>query len=527
MLPRTAALGTLFALEMLAITARFDGDSLPGHLLVVSVVRDYGPATLRFLVSFIVVFAAFAYLRSRPLLHSLSLRVEGLPVKWPMVALHSAAMASFFALGSRLYGNQPSNGMAVLFLLAGVCGIVSAAVALIPLAVWFDLARQSRALFLYGFAAAAAANFATHPSRTLWGPFMELTFRMVRWMVAPLVPGLTTDFSIMKIATPNFSVRIAAECSGLEGAGLMLVFGLVWLWLFREEMRFPQSLALLPLGVVAIFLLNAIRIAALILIGNAGAPSVALGGFHSQAGWILFNLVAFGLCVLSLYSPWFAAEPRTAARAAKAEDNAVPYLLPFLAILAAGMIAHAASSNFEWLYPLRVVAALACLYLLRSWYRELTWTVHWIAPLCGIAVFLIWIAPGLWTHTAGGTMPAALASSSPWARYAWIAARLLGAVIIVPIAEELAFRAFLLRRLATPSFTTISPQAVGWAAIGISSFLFGLMHGGRWMEGTVAGALYAYSYRRSGSLGDAVAAHATTNALLAGCVLGLQQWSFW
>jgi len=45
--------------------------------------------------------------------------------------------------------------------------------------------------------------------------------------------------------------------------------------------------------------LNALRIAILMLIGNAGFPDVAAYGFHSQAGWIAFNSVACGLAFLS------------------------------------------------------------------------------------------------------------------------------------------------------------------------------------------------------------------------------------
>ena len=35
-------------------------------------------------------------------------------------------------------------------------------------------------------------------------------------------------------------------------------------------------------------------------IGNAGAPDIAAGGFHSQAGWIAFCSVAFGLSVAAM-----------------------------------------------------------------------------------------------------------------------------------------------------------------------------------------------------------------------------------
>jgi exosortase/archaeosortase family protein len=64
-------------------------------------------------------------------------------------------------------------------------------------------------------------------------------------------------------------------------------------------------LILIPAGVAAIYLLNAVRVTALILIGNAGAPQIALGGFHSQAGWIAFNVVALGLSVASRRVAWF------------------------------------------------------------------------------------------------------------------------------------------------------------------------------------------------------------------------------
>ena len=57
------------------------------------------------------------------------------------------------------------------------------------------------------------------------------------------------------------------------------------------------------IGVALIWIANAMRIAGLLLIGNAGAPQVALGGFHSQAGWIAFNAVAIGICLLARRIP--------------------------------------------------------------------------------------------------------------------------------------------------------------------------------------------------------------------------------
>ncbi len=92
-------------------------------------------------------------------------------------------------------------------------------------------------------------------------------------------------------------------------------------------------------------------------------------------------------------------------------------------------------------------------------------------------------------------------------------------MVTAPIAEELAFRGFLLRRLISSDF-----EAVGWRrwtyfSLLASSLAFGLMHGSRWLAGTVAGLLYAAALLRGGRIGDPVAAHPTSKALLAAGVL--------
>jgi membrane protease YdiL (CAAX protease family) len=53
------------------------------------------------------------------------------------------------------------------------------------------------------------------------------------------------------------------------------------------------------------------------------------------------------------------------------------------------------------------------------------------------------------------------------------------------------------------------------------------MHGDRWIAGTLAGFLYAGAQRWRGRIGDAVAAHSVTNALIAVWVLWGGHWSFW
>jgi hypothetical protein len=147
---------------------------------------------------------------------------------------------------------------------------------------------------------------------------------------------------------------------------------------------------LIAAGLVVIWISNAVRIAALILIGVAGFPNVAVNGFHSQAGWIAFNGVALGFALVSRRLPWFThAAP---AELDRVERNATaPYLVPFLAILAAAMISRAASGGFEWLYPLRFVAAAAALWFFRKEYVALNWRSGPLSVGAGVAVFAMWL----------------------------------------------------------------------------------------------------------------------------------------
>src|SRR4029077_11911062 len=103
------------------------------------------------------------------------------------------------------------------------------------------------------------------------------------------------------------------------------------------------------------------------------------------------------------------------------------------------------------------------------------------------------------------------------------AARIVGAVVIVPLVEELAFRGYLARRLTGADWESVSLRAISWPALLASSVLFGLLHRDV-IAGTAAGVLSARRARRRGQLGDAVLAHAVTNALLAITVLVTGRW---
>jgi CAAX prenyl protease-like protein len=109
---------------------------------------------------------------------------------------------------------------------------------------------------------------------------------------------------------------------------------------------------------------------------------------------------------------------------------------------------------------------------------------------------------------------------------AWFFFRIVGAVITVPIAEELAFRGYLMRKLIADDFERVRWGRFTWFSFLVSSGLFGVLHS-QWLAGTFAGMVFAAALYRRGLLADAVVAHSVTNALLSAYVLTTHDWSLW
>jgi len=76
-------------------------------------------------------------------------------------------------------------------------------------------------------------------------------------------------------------------------------------------------------------------------------------------------------------------------------------------------------------------------------------------------------------------------------------------------------------------FDTLPFHCVRWPALLLSACAFGVGHGQLWLPSILAGVVYGFLAKRTGTLGESVAAHATTNALLAAYVLKNDQWQLW
>ena len=306
---RILLLTVFCAAELTLISLWLDTESLVQQTRLIEVMRDSGPWIIRGIVGFTAIFITFAYLNCKAALDKISDQVSQVGFRWSLFAAHCFAMAVFAGLAVVLFGGRgsgvPVDLLAAAWFLAGTSAIAFAALAFLPYSAWRQLVLSTGYLWAYAAAAVVSACFIGGVIRSLWQPACYLTFSLTGFFLRPFVSAMIANPTALVIGTERFQVEIAPQCSGLEGVGLMLAFGILWLVMFRKECRFPRSLILIPLAVTIVFILNSLRIAALILIGNAGASEIALEGFHSQAGWIAVSAVGVGFACAIARVSWF------------------------------------------------------------------------------------------------------------------------------------------------------------------------------------------------------------------------------
>ncbi|MBM4056843.1 MAG: exosortase E/protease, VPEID-CTERM system, partial [Planctomycetes bacterium] len=371
---------------------------------------------------------------------------------------------------------------------------------------------------------------------TFWNLTGGPTVNAVEFLLGPFAGAPVIRPEPMAIGIEGFTVKVNGGCSGYQGIGLIILLFSGYLWWFRRLHRFPQSFLLFPLGIGLIFLSNIVRITALILVGIWISPEIAVDGFHSQAGWVAFLVVGLGIIAAASRMPFFTlpvedehatggvpgSTAATAAAVRAASATAPTYgptvaacLFPFLAMLASTILTElfAEKGTLSKGYPLRVIAIAAVLWNLRHEFRWREATLSPVAVALGGLTCVMWmlLAPSD-PETAASLDPAQLGLG--WGS-AWLLMRFIGYMILVPIAEELAFRGFLARRLMSEDAEQVPIGSFTWVSFLGSSLAFGLFHGVQlWFPATLAGVAFAAALYHRRKLVDAIVAHATTNALL-------------
>ena len=184
------------------------------------------------------------------------------------------------------------------------------------------------------------------------------------------------------------------------------------------------------------------------------------------------------------------------------------------------------------IYPVKAILVASVLLLFVRHYSEISLKdfarpAHTaLSILSGLIVFVLWINMDWHFGTQGdpaGFDPNVFSGAS---KTAMTAVRLAGAILVVPVMEELFWRSFLLRYIIKSDFLRVPLGAFTWPSFLITALLFGLEHH-LILAGIMAGVAFNLLLYYTRSLSQCILAHAVANLALGIYVLQTGLWRFW
>lgn len=183
------------------------------------------------------------------------------------------------------------------------------------------------------------------------------------------------------------------------------------------------------------------------------------------------------------------------------------------------------------MYAIKITATIAVLIYCWRHYDELRMekveAVNIVyAVVTGIIVFVLWINMDWKFVTMGTPVIYDPHKLSPNWFYAFVAIRMFGTSVIVPIFEEIFWRSFILRYIIHSDFKSVQIGTFSWASFIVSSLLFGAEHY-FWLAGIMAGMFYNLLLYKTKHINYCILAHGITNGVLGIYVLMTAGWRFW
>jgi CAAX prenyl protease-like protein len=218
------------------------------------------------------------------------------------------------------------------------------------------------------------------------------------------------------------------------------------------------------------------------------------------------------------------------------ESRALPYIAPFLLYVALLAVEKYIPLSPVILYTARIVIVTIVVWVLSRQVVSFRVVSAVLSVIVGLIVFVIWVGPDLliynyrehWlfrnplTGAPVSSLPGELKES-----YFFLIVRSLGSLALVPVIEELFWRAWMMRWLINSDFEKVPLGTYQPFSFFVVALLFAAEHGPYWEVGLLAGLVYNWWMVRTKSLGDCILAHAVTNAVLAAYVIFRAQWQYW
>lgn len=205
----------------------------------------------------------------------------------------------------------------------------------------------------------------------------------------------------------------------------------------------------------------------------------------------------------------------------------VPFII-FLALTACQGKFGAASAY--WFYFAKTLVGAWLIFEMRPHVSEMRWAISWEAIVVGIVIFAIWVGldgyyPKIFKSGSTGNPSDVFDPHSPLPMFFNIV-HILGMTLVVPPLEEVFYRSFVYRYIASPNFLAVPFNRFVPLPFFATIALFGFSHA-EWLPGILCGAAYQWLVIRKNRLGDAMTAHAITNLLLGLYIVWKGAWHFW
>jgi CAAX prenyl protease-like protein len=214
----------------------------------------------------------------------------------------------------------------------------------------------------------------------------------------------------------------------------------------------------------------------------------------------------------------------------------LPYVLPLAVFVVLGALEGQFGSSYPIVYSLKIGLVTGVLVALWPFLPEAYPRKAGVglAVLLGVVLTVVWVA-GTWLMGAlhlpflgkrEGYNPFTAIPNAPL-RWAFLAVRFFGLVVIAPIVEEVFYRGFLLRYVTDmDDFRRVPLGRFTASAFAVNVVLMALTHP-EWLVAGLFSAAMCALLARTRSLFPCIIAHGVTNLLLGVYVVFSQDWKYW
>jgi len=199
--------------------------------------------------------------------------------------------------------------------------------------------------------------------------------------------------------------------------------------------------------------------------------------------------------------------------------------------------------HYPIVYTIKIALTVAAMAFVWPGYRKYAGGAGWLAVLVGAAGAAVWIGLATWQRAwmpelaektgiewlkslgqRSAFNPLAEICCSRGLAYGFLAVRLLGLVVVVPVIEEFFLRGFVMRFVMRERWWEVPFGSVNRAAVFAGTLVPVLMHPQEAVAALVWFSAITWLMTRTRSIWDCVLAHAITNLLLGIYVIACGEW---